>query len=286
MTDADANASPEMAGARVVDGLSEKARIRDITVDDVTAALREGADDFRAAPGFGMAIGAFYAVGGLIILWLMNNFGVGLIGVEGLAVAFPLLAGFALIGPFAAMGLYEASRRRDAGNTVSIGDLVEVFKATMNTNILYLGFILIFVLFVWLRIAAVIYALFFGLSPVGFDSLLGEVFTTTNGFAFLLIGNAVGAAFAFVVFSVTVVSFPYMLEKEVDPITAVALSVSAVAQNFKALAGWALFVALALAASWLPFFLGLVVVLPVLGHATWRLYKKMIVFPEDGAAAA
>jgi len=153
--------------------------------------------------------------------------------------------------------------------------------APTTVNIFFLGFILLFALFVWLRVALLIYALFFGLRGVPFDQMFGQIFTTLNGFSFLIIGNAVGAAFAFVVFSITVVSFPYMLEKDVDPVTAVALSVSAVAKNTVPLAGWALFVGVALFVSWLPFFLGLVVVLPVLGHATWRLYKRMIVHPAD-----
>jgi uncharacterized membrane protein len=177
------------------------------------------------------------------------------------------------------MGLYEASRRRDAGQTVGVGDIFNVRRATTNASILFLGFILLFALFVWVRVASVLYALFYGLSPLPLDGLLTDVFTSMRGFSFLLVGNAVGAAFAMVVFSITVVSFPYMLEKNVDPVTAVALSVSAVAKNFFPLAGWALFVGVALAASWAPFFLGLIVVLPVLGHATWRLYKRMIAHP-------
>ncbi len=264
-------AGDELLGARLVGELSRKApTIRSIGVDDITAALREGADDFRAMPAFGMAIGAFFAAGGMVMMYLAVAFDL-------VVLAFPLLAGFALIGPFAAMGLYEGSRRRDMGRTVGVGDLFSVRRATTSVNIFFLGFILLFALFVWLRVALLIYALFFGMSGVPLERLFAEIFTTVNGFTFLLVGNVVGAAFAFVVFSITVVSFPYMLEKDVDPVTAVALSVSAVAKNAVPLAGWALFVGVALAVSWLPFFLGLIVVLPVLGHATWRLYKRMIV---------
>jgi uncharacterized membrane protein len=272
---ADAKGGEELLGARVVGELSRNAPvIREITVDDITSALREGADDFRAMPAFGMAIGLLYALGGMALVYFAWN----VPGYE--ALAFPLLGGFALVGPFAAMGLYEASRRRDLGQSVGLGDLFSVRAATTTPNIFFLGFILLFALFVWLRVALLIYALFFGISSSGsLGDLVVDVFTTANGFAFLVIGNAVGAAFAFVVFAISVVSFPYMLEKDVDPVSAVALSVSAVAKNPLPLAGWALFVAVALAVSWAPFFLGLIVVLPVLGHATWRLYKKMIVHP-------
>jgi uncharacterized membrane protein len=277
MADVEANAGSDLVGARVVGELAKKAPvIRSITVDDITESLREGAEDFRAMPAFGMTIGAFYAVGGMLIMALTLYY-------DMVVLAFPMLAGFALVGPFAAMGLYEGSRRRDKGESVGVGDIFSVRRATTNANIFFLGFILLFALFVWTRMALIIYALFFGMQPVPFGQMISEVFTTVNGFSFLLIGNAVGAAFAFVVFSITVVSFPYMLEKDVDPVTAVALSVSAVAKNVLPLAGWALFVAVALVASWVPFFLGLIVVLPVLGHTTWRLYKRMIVQPEEQA---
>jgi len=268
MTGAEANAGGGVSGQ----ARPAAPEIRSIAVDDITMALREGADDFRAMPAFGMAIGLLFALGGMAMLWLALR-------MDMVVLIFPMLAGFALVGPFAAMGLYEASRRRDAGQSVGLGDLFSVERATTNVNVLFLGFILLFALFVWLRMALLIYALFYGLSPLPIDALLADVFTTTRGFSFLLVGNAVGAAFAFVVFSITVVSFPYMLEKNVDPVTAVALSVSAVAKNVLPLAGWGLFVAVALAVSWAPFFLGLIVVLPVLGHATWRLYKRMIVHP-------
>jgi uncharacterized membrane protein len=273
MADTQANAGGDLLGARVVDELRRKApTIRSIGVDDITAALREGADDFRAMPGFGMVIGGSFALGGMAMMYLA-------VAYDLVVLAFPLLAGFALIGPFAAMGLYEGSRRRDAGQSVGVGDIFDVRRATTSVNIFFLGFILLFALFVWLRVALLIYALFFGLQGVALDQLFTAIFTTVNGFTFLVVGNIVGAAFAFVVFSITVVSFPYMLERDVDPVTAVALSVSAVAKNTVPLAGWALFVGVALFVSWLPFFLGLFVVLPVLGHATWRLYKRMIVHP-------
>jgi uncharacterized membrane protein len=268
-------ADNELLGSRVVDELGRRApQIRSITVDDVSAALREGAEDFRAMPAFGMAIGLIFALGGMAMVTLAYSYGL-------VVLVFPMLAGFALVGPFAAMGLYEASRRRDAGQTVGLGDLFNVRRATTNVNIMFLGFLLLFALFVWLRIALLIYALFYGMQPMPVGALLVDLFTSTRGFSFLLVGNAVGAGFAFVVFAITIVSFPYMLEKDVDPVTAVALSVSCVAKNLLPLAGWGLFVAIALAASWLPAFLGLIVVLPVLGHATWRLYKRMIVHPAE-----
>lgn len=271
MTGVEANAGGLGSGAR---GAARAAapEIRRITVDDITAALREGAEDFRAMPAFGMTIGLFFALGGMAMLFAAWRY-------DAVYLLFPMLAGFALIGPFAAMGLYEGSRRRDAGQSVGVGDIFSVQRATTNGSIIFLGCILLFALGVWLRLAMTLYALFYGMTPLPLDALLADVFTTSRGFSFLLVGNAVGAAFALVVFSITIVSFPYMLEKNVDPVTAVALSVSAVAKNLIPLAGWGLFVAVALAVSWAPFFLGLIVVMPVLGHATWRLYKRMIVHP-------
>lgn len=271
-----ANVEP-LAGARLVRELPTKApTIRTIGVDDVTAALRAGVEDFRAMPLLGAAIGAFFAAGGFFLLYGAWAFGYAML-------AFPLLAGFALVGPFAAMGLYEASRRRDEGQKVGLRDLFSIRAATTTPNIFYLGFILMFALFVWVRLALLIYALFFGIQGVPMGQMLTTAFTTLDGLAFLVIGNLVGAAFAFVVFSISVVSFPYMLEKDVDPVTAVAVSVSAVAKNALPLAGWALFIAVSLAVASAPAFLGLTVMLPVLGHATWRLYKRMIVHPGDPA---
>jgi uncharacterized membrane protein len=279
---AETDGGAELVGARVVGELARQGpRIRAISVDDITDSLRKGVEDFRAMPALGMTIGGFYALGGIALLYAFNSFGANLIGIEGLAVVFPLIAGFALVGPFAAMGLYEASRRRDEGQTVGLRDIFSIRRATTTPSVMFLGFILVFTLFVWLRIAAIIYALFFGLNPPPMSELLTRIFTTTDGFAFLLIGNGVGAAFAFLVFAITVVSFPYMLEKDTDAVTAVALSVSAVAKNTLPLAGWALFVAVALVVSWLPFFLGLIVMLPILGHATWRLYKRMIIHNDE-----
>lgn len=273
MTETPGQAAEPFLGDRFVDNLSRKGpTIRKISVDDVTEALRAGAEDFRAMPLFSMTIGLVYALGGVALFGLVYAY-------DMVVLAFPLVAGFALVGPFAAMGLYEGSRRKDSGRTPAIRDLRSVGAATSNANILFLGFILLFALFVWTRIALLIYALFFGLSPLSIDQLITELFTTIDGFAFLIVGNAVGAAFAFVVFAITVVSFPYMLEKDVDAVTAVALSVSATAKNLFPLAGWALFVAVVLAASAVPLFLGLIVTLPVLGHATWRLYKRMIEHP-------
>ncbi|TVQ52674.1 MAG: DUF2189 domain-containing protein [Rhodobacteraceae bacterium] len=265
-----------LVGARIVHELPKKApTIRTITVEDVSAALREGVEDFRAMPVFGVTIGAVYALAGFFLLYGAWAYGYAML-------AFPLLAGFALVGPFAAMGLYEASRRRDEGRKVGFRDILSVRAATTTPNIFYLGFILMFALFVWVRVALLIYALFFGIQGVPLERMLTEAFTTIDGLAFLVIGNAVGAGFAFVVFSISVVSFPYMLEKDVDPVTAVALSVSAVAKNALPLAGWALFIAVSLAVASAPAFLGLTVMLPVLGHATWRLYKRMIA--HEGAA--
>ena len=128
MAEVEANAGSDLLGSRVVGELAARAPvIRTIGVEDITAALREGADDFRAMPAFGMTIGAFYALGGIAIIGVA-------FALDMFVLAFPLLAGFALVGPFAAMGLYEASRRRDMGQTVGIGDIFNVRRATTTAN--------------------------------------------------------------------------------------------------------------------------------------------------------
>lgn len=279
MTDATTQAAPEpnAATAAKAPAIRPRPEIRRIGVDDITASLREGAEDFRAMPAFGMTIGAAYALGGALILfavWAIKLY----------PLAFPLLAGFALVGPFAGMALYEGSRRRDRGETVTVSDIAKVVPATARSGVLYLGFILLFLLFFWAETAAILTMTFFGSARLSMAQILSEVFTTLPGFAFMIFGNVIGAAISLVVFAVSVVSFPYMLETDADPVTAVALSVSAVAQNVMPLLGWAVFIGVALVVSWLPMFLGLLITLPVIGHASWRLYKRMIVLPEEAVA--
>jgi uncharacterized membrane protein len=262
--------------------------VRPIKVADIAEALGQGLRDFQAAPLYGLAFGAFYAAGGIIITLSLTAFGL-------VYLAYPLAAGFALLGPFVAIGLYEVSRRREAGAPLSPRAIFGV--VTSRSEIGWMAFVTLFVFIVWMYQVRLLIALILGLHA-SFGSLnefLAVLLTTNEGLLFLAVGNCVGAALALVLFSLTVVSFPLLLEREVDFVTAMVTSVRAVVTSPGPMIGWAATIVLLLGISALPYFLGLVLTLPILGHATWHLYRRLIVplaaeipevVPETSAARA
>ena len=243
--------------------------VRRIAAADIAEALSQGLRDFQAVPLYGLAFGAFYAAGGIAILLCLTAFGM-------VYLAYPLAAGFAMIGPFVATGLYEVSRRREAGQPISVGAI----WATLRTRgeIGWMAFVTLFVFVIWMYQVRLLIALLLGLHA-SFSSLqefITVVLTTNEGLLFLAIGNAVGAALSLILFSLTVVSFPLLLDRDVDFVTAMIASVRAVVTSPVPMIGWAAVIVVLLAVSALPYFLGLVVTLPVLGHATWHLYRRIV----------
>lgn len=252
--------------------------VRAISLGDVAEALIEGVRDFQAAPLYGMALGAIYCAAGIIIVLSVTTLGMGYL-------AYPLAAGFALIGPFVAVGFYEISRKREAGQSASFADIRRAM--TSRGEIGWMAFVTLFIFIMWMYQARFLMALFFGLNA-SFTTLrqfLTTVLTTNEGLIFLLVGNVSGAILSLVLFSLTVVSFPLLLDRDLDCVTAMITSVRAVATSPVPLIGWAIAIVALLIVSALPFFLGLIVVLPVLGHATWHLYRRIIapVATEAGA---
>jgi uncharacterized membrane protein len=244
--------------------------IRTMQPADLAAALRAGFRDFRRAPLFGLAIGGvFAAIGGVIVLsltiWRMPW------------LIYPFAIGFPLVGPFAAVGLYEVSRRLAAGERPSWRDVFAVVWAQRRREVGWMAFVMLFVFWVWMYQVRLLIALCLGLvSFASFGEFLAVIFTTPQGLIFLAVGHVVGGALALVLFSITVFSIPMLLEREVDFVTAMITSLKAVFQSPVVMLGWGVFVTLAVLAASLPLFLGLFVVLPVFGHATWHLYRRAL----------
>jgi uncharacterized membrane protein len=240
-----------------------------ITVDDISDALSMGLRDFRAAPTFGLLVGLVYALGGNLLFWLAASFDL-------VFLVYPLAAGFALVAPFAAVGIYELSRRMETGESLGLGDLIGAVPAHARRELAYMALVTAFGLIVWIYAAGFTYALFFGLRPLPADDIVAMIVSTPRGVFFLVAGNILGAVLATVVFSVSVVSYPMLLDRDVDFVTAMIASIRSVLAAPMVMLGWGVFVATMMVIAIVPMFLGLVVILPWLGHATWHLYRRAV----------
>jgi uncharacterized membrane protein len=252
------------------EALAAPVKVRTIGPHDCFSALAEGFDDFLAMPTYPVFVGLFYAVAG-IALFAMTSFG------NALHLAFPLAAGFALIGPFVAVGLYEMSRRRERGLAVRGRDAFAVIRSPALPSLLAFGLLLLAIFAAWIFAAELIYAWLYGPKPPAAAlPFLTDVLTTTRGWLLIIVGGLVGFCFAALALGISVVSFPLMLDRDVGLVPALEASLSVTRENPLAVALWGLIVATALVLGTLPVFTGLAVIMPVLGHATWRLYRKAI----------
>jgi uncharacterized membrane protein len=244
--------------------------IRTIGLADLRDALRLGWEDFKAVPSHAIMLCAIYPVLGLVLARAVLGYSV-------LPLLFPLAAGFALLGPFAALGLYELSRRRESGEEASAWHATEVLRSPSFGAMLGLGSLLLALFVTWIATAQAIYVATFGYeAAAGMPDFARRVLTTPQGWSLIVIGCGIGFLFAVVALCISVVSFPLMLDRHAGIGDAVATSLQAVAQNPVAMAAWGLIVAALLVLGSLPFFLGLAIVVPLLGHATWHLYRKVI----------
>ena len=245
--------------------------IRTIGLSDLHRALRLGWEDFKAVPSHAIILCVIYPVLGLVLARTVLGYSV-------LPLLFPLAAGFALLGPFAALGLYELSRRRERGEQATAWDAVEVLRSPSFGAMLGLGTLLLALFVVWIATAQAIYVAAFGYeAAAGIPDFATRVLTTPQGWWLIVVGCGVGFLFAVVALCVSVVSFPLMLDRHAGAGDAMVTSLRAVARNPVPMAAWGLIVAVLLVAGSLPFFLGLAVVIPLLGHATWHLYREVIV---------
>jgi uncharacterized membrane protein len=244
--------------------------IRKIGLSDLSEALRLGWEDFKAVPSHAIILCVIYPVLGLVLFRMVLGYSV-------LPLLFPLAAGFTLIGPFAALGLYELSRRRERGEEAAAWDAIHVLRAPSFGAMLELGTLLLVLFIIWIAAADAIYIATFGHAPAAsIPDFATHVFMTPKGWSLIIVGCGVGFLFAVVALCVSVVSFPLMLDRHATAIDAIRTSLQAVRKNPFGMAAWGLIVAALLVIGSLPFFVGLAVVLPVLGHATWHLYRKVV----------
>ncbi len=241
-----------------------------VSLPELWAALKAGLWDFRTAPLFGLAFSAFYVCAGLVLLWLGA-------GTFLWTLAFAL--GFPLVAPFAAVGLYEVSRRIEAGAPLFWSEVLGVVWNERHRQLPWVGAILAMLFLFWSFFAHMTFALFFGASALTNVSTSWDIFFTGNGVAMLAVQLVVGAGVAFLTFGLTAVSLPLLVDKELDFVTAMLLSLRVVGRNRAVMGIWALVIAVSLFMGMLPFFLGLFIVLPVLGHATWHLYRRALYDP-------
>ena len=243
--------------------------INSITRDDVRDALKAGLSDFQRAPVYGLVMGAAFSVVGIAIALMLFQ------GEAGYWI-LPLAAGFPLIGPFAAVGIYEVSRRLEAGEELRWGPILRAGFRQRNSQLPMFAAFAVFVLLVWLVIARVIFAITFGTSSMTNVMTSLEVFFTVPGILMLILGTIVGAALATLLFSITVVAVPLLLDRDIDFVTAMITSFKATVENRDAMMSWGIAVAVATAVAMLPMFLGMILVFPALGHASWHIYRKAI----------
>jgi len=244
--------------------------VRRIDFDDLRASLAEGWADFLAIPTQLVFLCILYPIIGIVAARVA-------VGNNLLPLAFPLVAGFALVGPVLAIGLYELSRRREAGLPVSWLNAFDVLRNPALLSVAMLGGVLFLLFAAWLGVARAIYsATIGGEAPLAVGDFIANIQASPHAMELLVFGNLAGFLFALVALTVAAVSFPLLLDRNVDPMVAVQTSVRAVRTNPVTMLAWGFVVAVVLFLGCLPLFVGLAVAMPVLGHATWHLYRRVI----------
>lgn len=254
------------AGVQAEAGLP---RIRNLTFGDLREVLAKGRDDFLAKPSHMVFLSIIYPLVALIASRLTFGYDI-------LPWLFPICAGFSLVGPVAAIGLYEISRRRELGQAPSWYHALSVVSTPGIKAVGGVAAVLAALFIAWLLAAQLIYTATIGGPPGSVGAFLGALFTTAGGWTLILVGNLVGLLFAIAVLTVSVVSVPMILDRNVSAGTAIQTSVRAVRSNPMAMAAWGLTVAVLLILGAVPAFVGLAITVPVLGHATWHLYRRTV----------
>jgi uncharacterized membrane protein len=262
-----------MAQLHVIAGAGETAEfpaVRKIEPADLQDVLSRGFDDFWAMPSHVVFVSLIYPVAGLVLAGLTFGYNV-------LPLLYPLAFGFALLGPLAAIGLYELSRRREQELPTEWKDAFDVLRSPALPSIAALGVVLLVIFLSWLMTAQALYTWLYGYAaPESLIGFVAEVLTTSRGWTLILLGNAIGLAYAVVALAISVVSVPLLLDRDAGLAVAVHTSVRAVLKNPQTMILWGLIVAVLLVLGSLPAFVGLAIVMPVLGHSTWHLYRRVV----------
>ncbi len=264
-------AGPPPASEQASDaGGAPQYEIRKIEVADVIDCIAKGVQDFGRAPQYGMFFGAIYAIGGLMIVWAA-------FALDYPYLAYPFIMGFALFAPFGAAGTYEISRRLESGEPLSWSSIIGSVWSRTGKDLAWLALVSLFTLIIWLDLAVFVFLMFYGSDVPSLQQLVANIFTTPYGVAFLLVGNGLGAVIALFVFSITAIAPPLVVDRDVDFVTAMTTSVRAVQANPRPMLAWAIVIGADLAISFVTLFVALLVIFPILGHATWHLYRRVIV---------
>jgi len=243
-------------------------KIRNVTKDDPWVWLNAGWNDFTSRPGISLTYGVTFTVVSYALAACLHY-------LDMLYLLLPLGAAFTLAGPMLAVGLYEAARRMEADEPVR---LIDILKAggRAPTQLTIIGLMLLIALLVWLRIATLLFVLFFSDGIPNLAEMIPTLVLTAHGVGFLVVGTAVGAILAFVVFAISAVSVPMLLDRDIDAITAIVTSVQTVTRNPGPMLLWAWLIALMTLVGVFTLFLGLIVTFPVIGYATWHAYRDLI----------
>jgi uncharacterized membrane protein len=250
-------------------------KVNTVTAEDIRASLKDGFADFLARPLMSGFFGLFYAAFGMLIVWILIWFGK-------IWTIIPAVVGFPLIAPFAAAGLYEMSRRMQAGESFGWPEILTVMANQRKREMGWMAFVTLFVFWIWVyQIRLWLAVILQNASFSDFDGFLNTVFFTPQGWTFLAVGTCAGAALSAVLFTVTVVAMPMLLDRETNFVSAMITSVRVVTENPVVMLGWAAIISVTMILSLVPAFLGLIFTLPILGHTTWHLYRRAVP-PEDG----
>ncbi|MBT3305043.1 MAG: DUF2189 domain-containing protein [Alphaproteobacteria bacterium] len=260
-------------------GRKQLQQVNTVTIDDLLEVLGLGIRDFRTAPAYGLFFSGIYAVGGWMLILLLLVFDMPYL-------VYPLAAGFALIAPFIASGFYVVSQHleddpKEGCRVLCWSVVLNTVKSMFSRDLGWMALVTGFSLFIWMDIAALLSFGFMSFQLFSFSELLEMIFTTPFGWLFLVVGNLTGAIIAFGVFSYSVISIPMLFDRHIDFVTAMITSVRFVIQNPRVMAVWCLTIAALIAISFLSGLIGLLVIMPVLGHASWHLYRRGVAAPQS-----